>query len=150
MKTNPKRFILAACLSATIACAGLAGCQSQSADDRTAGTRIDDKHAAERVREALAKDPLYKFPNVNVQVYNGTAQLSGFAETKPQKDYAAQIASEVRGVRQLINGIVVKPLESTSPAGYEYGRPYPPPSAPTTAQPNDNIQNPNNSHPSQP
>jgi hypothetical protein len=147
MKTNPKRFILAACLSATIACAGLTGCQSHSADDRTAGTRIDDKHAAERVKEALAQDPLYKFPNVNVQVYNGTAQLSGFAQTKSQKDYAAQIASEVRGVRQLINGIVVKPLESTSPAGYEYGRPYPP--APTATQPND-IQNPNNSHPSQP
>lgn len=148
MQTDPKRFILAACLSATIACAGLTGCQTEkAADSRTEGTRTDDKHAEERIKTALAQDPVYKFGDVNVQVYDGVAQLSGFTETQGQKMAAAEVASH-QGVRQLINGIVVKAPEATSPAGFEYGRPYPAPvttpaPAPAKAAPAP-AQDPNN------
>ncbi len=58
MPTNPKQLILSVCLAVTIACAGLTGCQSQTSDC-TAGTRTDDKHTAERVKNALANGPLY-------------------------------------------------------------------------------------------
>ena len=148
MQTDPKRYILAACLSAAIACTGLTGCQTEkTADARTQGTQLDDKHAEERIKTALAQDPVYKFTDVNVLVYEGVAQLSGFAETKGQKMAAADIASR-QGVRQLINGIVVKAPESASPAGYEYGHPYPaqpagaaPAKAPVDAG---SVQEPNN------
>ncbi len=134
---DPKRMILATCLSAAIACGGLAGCATA---DRTAGTRIDDHMTEHRVRSALADAPVYKFPNVHTEVYNGIVQLSGFAETREQKKYAGDIASGVPGVRQLINDISVQPRALVSPTGYSYSRQYP--AAPTPGNPHpDNYYN---------
>jgi len=146
MQTNTKRLILAAGLSLTVACAGLVGCKSE---DRTVGTRLDDRLTEHRVRESLANAPVYKFQDLHVQVYDGITQLSGFAETKEQKRYAGEIASHVQGVRQLLNDIAVKPAELVSPTGYNYGRQYPPlpplPPMPSNPHPDRyNDQYPNN------
>jgi hypothetical protein len=115
-------MILATFLSAAIACAGLAGCATS---DRTAGTRIDDHMTAHRVRSALAGAPVYKYPNVHTEVYNGVVQLSGFAETREQKQTAGDIAARVPGVRQLVNDITIQPRATVAPTGYTYGQRYP-------------------------
>lgn len=141
MQIDPKRFILAICLSATMACAGLTGCATE---DRSAGTRLDDHLTAHHVREALAHAPVYKFNNVHVDVYDGIVQLSGFAETKEQKQYAGEIAGRVQGVRQLLNDIAVKPAELVSPTGYTYGRQYPPAPTPSNPQPGNYYNGQNN------
>lgn len=141
MQIHPKKFMLALCLGAAVACAGLAGCASEG---RTAGTRIDDHLTAHHVREALAHAPVYKFNDVHVEVYDGVVQLSGFAETHEQKEYAGNIAGRVQGVRQLINSIAVKPAQIVSPTGYSYGRQYPLPPASSNPQVQpDNYNNPN-------
>lgn len=159
MQTNLKQLILAACLCVTIACAGLTGCQSE---DRTAGTRLDDRLTEHRVKSALDHAPVYKFTDLHVQVYDGIAQLSGFADTPEQKQYATKIASQVQGVRQVLDGIAVKPPEIITPTGYKYGRQYPPPPSSANMQPNNNTnapiqndlnnqnQNRNTSNPNQP
>lgn len=122
MQINPTRMILATFLSAAITCGGLAGCATS---DRTAGTRIDDHMTAHRVRSALANAPVYKYPNVHTEVYNGVVQLSGFAETREQKQTAGDIAAHVVGVRQLVNDITIQPRATVAPTGYNYGQRYP-------------------------
>jgi len=85
----------------------LTGC----ADDRynqITGQRIDDNRIAERVKEALAHDPQYKYHGVNVVAFKGVLQLSGFVNTKAQKSAAGHIAKKVEGVREVENNITVK------------------------------------------
>ncbi len=79
--------------------------QSDSAN----GGSSDDKSLEKSVRSALADNPDYKFSEVNVDVYRGTVQLSGFVDTSDQKSKAADIAGQVLGVKDVVNNITVKP-----------------------------------------
>ena len=94
--------------AAALLAAGLAvtGCHSQ---DRSTGQAINDKMIGFNVDHALNKDPVLKYPDVHVNVYNGTAQLTGFVNTDEQRTRAAQIAAGVQGVTQVINEISIKP-----------------------------------------
>src|SRR5690349_8863950 len=85
---------------------GVTGCHTT---DRTAGQAINDKMTAFNVRHELDRDPVLKYPDVKVNVYNGTAQLTGFVNTDEQRTKAAEIAANVQGVRQVINEITTKP-----------------------------------------
>src|SRR5689334_15497279 len=72
------------------------------------GTRTEtqlsgDEQLARQVRSTLDSDPAYKFPNVNVSVFKGVVQLSGFAATTDQKGRAADLAKTVGGVRDVEN-----------------------------------------------
>ena len=60
-----------------------------SANKRTAGQYIDDKVLIQRVRAALGDSEVYKFPDVKVETYRGTVQLTGFVESQEQKRKAA-------------------------------------------------------------
>ena len=117
MRMNVKSRTMAVWLGAAVAVAGLTGCHTGG---RTAGTYIDDRMTAERVKSALGDAQVYKFPDVNVSSYNGTVQLNGFVASQAQKQEAAQIASQVQGVHQLVNNITVQPSE-TSPTGRTQG-----------------------------
>lgn len=85
---------------------GTAGCRSS---DRSTGQAINDKMTAFHVERALADDAVLKYPDVKVHVYNGRAQLSGFANTEEQRNRAAELAAGVQGVTQVINEITLKP-----------------------------------------
>jgi osmotically-inducible protein OsmY len=108
-----KQLMLAACLGTAVAVTGLTGCKTGG---RTTGTYIDDRKVASRVKGALDDAPVYKFPNVDVSSFNGTVQLNGFVATPDQKQQAAQIASRVEGVKQLVNNITVQSTQM-SPTG---------------------------------
>ena len=62
---------------------GLTGCAAdryyQSTDQR-----VEDSRTAERVREALAAAPEYKFGGVQATAFKGVVQLSGFVNTSDQ------------------------------------------------------------------
>ena len=75
--------------------------------ERTAGQELDDKNLTAKVKSALSDDST-KFPDVQVAVYKGTVQLSGFADSSDQKGRAADIAKNVAGVRDVVNNISVK------------------------------------------
>ncbi|MDB6018699.1 MAG: transporter [Pedosphaera sp.] len=110
MEIKFKQLIVAACLVTAVAVTGLTGCHTSG---RTTGTYIDDRMVASRVKGALNDAPIYKFPNVDVNSFNGSVQLNGFVASPEQKQQAAQIASRVEGVRQLINNITVQPMSPT-------------------------------------
>ncbi len=129
------------------AAAGLAalvivGC---STPDRTASQVFNDKMTAHRVKKDLAKAPIFKYPDVAVNSFNGTVQLNGFVDTEEQRIQAADIASRTKGVHQVINDIMIKPMATgratvRDPLGRETGRVMvdtnAPPRQPLRMQPN--------------
>ncbi len=82
------------------------GCHSTG---RTTGQAVNDKMLAFNVNRALGRDPVLKFPDVKVNVYNANAQLTGFVDNDEQRNRAAQIAAGVPGISQVINEITIKP-----------------------------------------
>lgn len=93
---------------------GLAGCSSSSGS-RTSGQKKSDSEVAKAVKKQLEKDPIYKYPNVEANVYQGTVQLGGFVQTPGQRQQAAEVAASVPGAHQVINGIMLQPTP-TGPA----------------------------------
>ncbi len=74
------------------------------------------------VNHALNTDPVLKYPDVKVTVYNGNAQLTGFVDTDEQRARAAELASRVPGVTQVINEITIKPAPTGRAAIRDVGR----------------------------
>lgn len=97
-----------------VLCAGLiggaftlTGCAGNQ-NERSTGQYIDDKSLVVRVHDALHDNPEYKFDNVDVNVYRGTVQLSGFVNTSDQKSKASEIAKNVQDVKDVVNNITLK------------------------------------------
>ena len=86
----------------------MTGCTTEQRGGRTTGEYIDDKTLNTRVRGALDESAEYKFPDVKVESFRGTVQLSGFVATAAQKGRAGEIAKNVRGVANVDNKITVK------------------------------------------
>jgi hyperosmotically inducible protein len=133
MQRNLKRLIQAVLLTAVLVLAGATGCRTH---DRTIGQRMDDRQVARSVNRQLGKETVYKFPDVNVQSYDGVVQLSGFVTTEQQKQRAAQVAAQVPGVRQVVNALTLKPQDNLQPVGSPTGQQYygttnPPPASNT-------------------
>jgi osmotically-inducible protein OsmY len=93
--------LLSAAVSVFTGCAG-------NQTDRSTGEYIDDKSLTLRVHEALAGNAEYKFGDVNVNVFRGRVQLTGFVDTSDQKSKAAEVAKGVQGVKDVENDISLK------------------------------------------
>ena len=111
MKTNFQQLLLTAVVA--VGLAGTFGCQkredvrNEPNVGRTAGQELDDKTLAANVKAALMADSV-KYPDVKVLSYKGVVQLSGFADTKEQKDRAGEVAGKVTGVSKVENNVTVK------------------------------------------
>jgi osmotically-inducible protein OsmY len=86
---------------------GLTGCAGDRYTQST-GERIDDKGDSARVRERLSEDTQYKYEDVKVQTFKGVVQLSGFVNSRDQKNRAGDLARKVEGVKEVENNITVK------------------------------------------
>jgi hypothetical protein len=96
------------CLGLSLAAASaFTGCAGNQYD-RSTGQYIDDKSLTVRVHDALHDNSEYKFDNVNVNVFRGTVQLSGFVDNADQKTKAVEIAKGVQGVQNVEDSITVK------------------------------------------
>jgi osmotically-inducible protein OsmY len=97
---------------AAITAVSFVGCATDGADrdshKRSTGRYIDDKMLVGKVKGALGDSAVYKFPDVNVNTYNGTVQLTGFVDTMDQKRKAEEIARNVHGVNAVQNQIALK------------------------------------------
>jgi len=110
MKITANTLNLALCLALVAGSGAIAttsGCAGNKYD-RSTGEYIDDKSVTMRVKHALGDNPEYKFNDVNVNVFRGTVQLSGFVNTSDQKSKAEDIAKGVQGVHDVVNNITVK------------------------------------------
>ena len=72
---------------------------------RSPGRGLDDGVVAGRVKTALASHAETNAIDVNVEVRHGVVLLSGFVNTRAERDAAARIASTALGVVKVINGI---------------------------------------------
>lgn len=107
-KLNVIRMCAVLCLGLPVAATMVTGCAGDRYS-RSTGQYIDDKTLAMHVNSALNDNAEYKLGDVNVQVFRGTVQLSGFVNTRDQKEKAGQIAKGVEGVRGVENNLTVKP-----------------------------------------
>jgi hyperosmotically inducible periplasmic protein len=87
---------------------GVTGCATGNRYEQSTGERIDDHGTSSRVRSALADDAQYKYGSVNVETFKGTVQLSGFVNSRDQKNRAADLAKQVASVKEVVNNITVK------------------------------------------
>jgi len=98
-------------MGALAAVLGVTGCAGDRHSQST-GERIDDKADSSRVRSELSADTQYKYGDVNVATFKGVVQLSGFVNSRDQKNRAGDLAKKVDGIRRVDNNIIVK--ESTN------------------------------------
>lgn len=112
MKTGRRTLRILGILGLATLSLVLAGCKT---GDRTTGQALSDKMTAHRVKSALNDAPIFKYPDVAVNVYDGNVQLTGFVATQEQREDAAQIAARVKGVNQVVNNIMIHPTP-TGPA----------------------------------
>jgi hyperosmotically inducible periplasmic protein len=106
-RTSAKVLTLITCLSALLLMVSVTGCAGDRSN-QTTDPRIEERRTAERVREALAASPGYKFDGIRVAAGHGGVQLSGFVNTSAQRTRAGEIASKVLGVKSVENNVTVR------------------------------------------
>ena len=102
-----KVLALITCLGAVPLLGGLIGCAGNRYTQST-GEHIDDRATSSRVRTALSADTEYKYDGVNIETFKGVVQLSGFVNSRDQKNRAGDLARRVEGIREVANNITVK------------------------------------------
>jgi hyperosmotically inducible protein len=107
MGLNLKLSALILTVGALAMAGGMTGCAGDRYTQST-GERIDDKVDSSRVRERLSEDTQYKYEDVKVQTFKGVVQLSGFVNSRDQKNRAGELAKKVEGVKDVENNITVK------------------------------------------
>lgn len=75
----------------------------------TVGAYVDDATITAQVKAKLVEDKTVDAGAVKVETLNGTVSLSGFAKSSAEKAQAEYIARSTKGVRQVINGLAVRP-----------------------------------------
>lgn len=94
-------FFLAVMVALVAGCAGTRTSQST-------GEFIDDAALTANVKSALLADKVAPGLSIEVESFKGRVQLSGFVDTNTQKRRAEEVASGVKGVREVINNITIK------------------------------------------
>jgi osmotically-inducible protein OsmY len=97
-----KAAVLALSMTVFASCAVIRGQESPRdyASDSAITAEVKAKMAADRDVAATA---------INVDTQQGMVQLSGFARSQTEKERAAQIARQAKGVKTVRNDIIVRP-----------------------------------------
>lgn len=70
---------------------------------------ITDDMIYDNVRIKLASDAVVKGGGMTVDVKAGVVTLSGSVEQSKQKDRATKLAKSVKGVKQVVNNLTIRP-----------------------------------------
>jgi hyperosmotically inducible periplasmic protein len=103
MRPTRTAFVLA-CLALA---APLGSCSAVEGRE-TAGQYVDDSSITTKVKTEIVKAQSLKGFQIGVETMQGTVQLSGFVDTRAQKDQAGQIAAGISGVHSVQNNLLVK------------------------------------------
>lgn len=149
---NFKKLIVLSSLGIAVAGTGLTGCEQLHEREarqtgRSSAQYVTDQSTDNRVKDALHNSPVYKFPGVGVQTFDGVVQLNGFVEAPDQKRAAEDIAKNVPGVQRIVNNIAI--TSEVSPTGRGNGV-YRAPIYESQPQPVQGNQPPANQPPPQP
>lgn len=113
---------------------GLAGC-NVIRGQQDPGDYADDAALTARVKAALLDDESVEGTQINVNVYEGKVQLSGFADSPAERSSAERIAREVEGVRSVENNIQLKETGGAQQQGGSQPSPETAPRQDDTATP---------------
>ena len=83
----------------------ITGCQALTGE--TMGQNIDDSTLTSYVKTKLAEDKLVTLTRVGVETNNGIVYLTGEVETAEQKSRIGSLASQVKGVKKVVNNLQV-------------------------------------------
>ncbi len=78
----------------------------------SAGQYVDDATITTRVKTRFIEDEKVGAMRLSVETMQGTVQLSGFATSSAERQWAGEIARAVPGVRGVRNDIVVRPASN--------------------------------------
>lgn len=98
-------YIATACLSAALL--AVTGCASTPKQEGT-GEYVDDSLITTKVKAEIFNEPSLKSTEINVETFKGKVQLSGFVANPADIAKAAEIARNVKGVKEVKNDIRVK------------------------------------------
>jgi hyperosmotically inducible periplasmic protein len=84
----------------------MAGCQALTG--ATLGENIDDGNITTSVKTQLASDKLVTLTRVGVETNNGVVYLTGEVETAEQRSRIGSLASQVKGVKRVVNNLQVR------------------------------------------
>ena len=109
MNRTFKTVLCAGCLCLlagmiTITGIGCAGTESR----QSTGEHIDDAAITAKVKGKMAKDPVVKAMQIDVETFKGVVQLSGFVDNPEQAKRAVALAKQVNGVSKVKNSLIVK------------------------------------------
>ena len=114
MQCKPLSMLVAAVLLAGSVAAGAQDGASLRRGERTAQQASSDAMLAAKVKTELAKDESTKARRINVDVYKGQVQLSGYVEAPELKADATRVASNVPGVLGVQNNLQIQGAERTA------------------------------------
>ena len=100
-----RAITLAVMTGLTLVASGCAITRGQS----SVGQYVDDKSITAAVKTKLLEDKTTGGLSINVDTLNGTVSLGGFAKSQVEKDQAAAIARNTKGVREVHNNLIVRP-----------------------------------------
>jgi len=101
------RNTLAAAVTA-VALLATTGC-AVTRDQSSAGAYVDDTTITAKVKSKFIEDKAVAASSIQVETLNGTVQLSGFAKSEAEREQAASLARDVKGVKTVKNDILVRP-----------------------------------------
>ena len=84
----------------------MSGCQALTG--QTMGENIDDSYITGAVKTQLASDKLVSLTRVEVETNNGIVYLTGQVETAEQRSHIGSLASQVSGVKRVVNNLQVR------------------------------------------
>jgi osmotically-inducible protein OsmY len=93
-------IVLALVAVVAAACTGLTG--------KTAGENLDDATITTKVKAELAREQLNTLTRIDVDTDRGVVALNGVVDTASMRLRAADVARQVRGVREVVNNLQVK------------------------------------------
>lgn len=94
---------------AVVAVFGSAMLAATATRGETAGQYLDDATLATRTKAALVNDKTVSALDINVEVYKGSVQLSGFVASAAEEVAALATAGKVEGAGEVLDAIVVMP-----------------------------------------
>jgi hypothetical protein len=95
-----------------------------SAQQRSMGQVIDDATLTTEIKAKLTADTLSNLTKIGVTTRDGVVTLTGDVDSLERKARAVQIASSVRGVRQIVDNVqVLGPAAPPPPAASAPGQP---------------------------
>ena len=83
----------------------MSGCQAMTG--QTVGESVDDSVITSSVKTQLASDKLVTLTRVEVETNNGIVYLTGQVQTAEQRSHIGSIASQVKGVKKVVNNVQV-------------------------------------------